>query len=103
MTITAYEAKQISDNSIEAHNKRIAPLYDKIRAAATEGKRQIMTTGITSITGMYVNSQQYTEAQAEAIVAELKSAGFWVRQESKLESVWGDDEQCNYYYYVITW
>lgn len=103
MTITAYEAKQLADSSKEAHNKRIAPLYAQIRVAATEGKRQIATIGITSISGMHVDGRGYTGEQADAIVAELKSAGFWVRQESKKGTVWGDDEPAMYYYYVISW
>lgn len=103
MTITAYEARKIADSTQEAHKKRIAPLYAQIRAAATEGKRLITTTGIPKMSGMHVESNEYTSDQADAIVAELKSAGFWVSQNSKKETMWGDDDQRDFYYYVITW
>lgn len=103
MTITAYEARKLTESTVEAHKRRIAPLYAQIRAAATEGKRQITTIGIPKMSGMYVEREQYTGEQADAIVAELKSAGFNVSQISKEQTMWGDDELQEYYYYVITW
>ena len=103
MTITAYEARKIAGSTQEAHNKRIAPLYAQIRAAATEGKRQITTTGIPKRSGMHGGSNEYTGDQADNIVAELKSAGFRVSQNSKKETMRGDDEQRYFYYYIITW
>lgn len=103
MTITAHEARKLAESTIEAHKRRIAPLYSQIRTAATEGKRQITTIGIPKMSGMYVEREEYTGEQADAIVSELKSAGFMVSQNSKKETIWGDDELREYYYYVITW
>lgn len=103
MIITAHEARKLAEETVEAHNERIAPLYVHIRNAATQGKREIRTIAHSEMSTLCFDNVTLNSQHSDAILAELKSKGFRIEQASRESSVWGHDEKELIYYYIISW